>query len=750
MTFAVRCPFAAFCICLILTLLAAAGLPKLKFDDGSKSAFRSSYPATEIFDEFERLFSGSGADIAIHLASEDFADPERFRAVHDFVLETGLLEPIADRMSVFGLPKKPDHSGHVQSLFSDDEGGIETNRNALQQAASHPLNGGRLITANLKHLLIAVRLKEDDQNAVAAALDEIEDLAESSLSGVGVTHALVGIPVLRARVIEDIVQDQRVMNVAGALIGLGLCLVLFRRPMPALNAGLPAVIALVWVLGFLGHSGIGINTLTNTLPVLIMVLAFADSMHLTYEKLAGEAEGLETRAAVSTALERAGPACFMTSLTTALAFAALLISGSELVWSLAIAGLVAVAFTFVAVILLNPLIALAAIRIFGQHPPRAHKIQPLLFPRALWAGMLDKVLQRPKVVCLAGIAALLIAVTLHSQIEPRFSILENVNAQAPELERHTTVESLFAPLSTLDVMVSVPRGPEPFSAPTLLRLGLLHEALEQRFGQHRVVSVWNAARWLDEKTPSETGSLIAGLVDAGGRSNLFRFVSEDSGSYRIAVLTPELDSPDALRLAQDVEHVVSSVTTSWPEKPQISGLLQMSAVVSTKMINELNYSFLAAAALSGIILGLWCQRIWVAFVALFVNVLPITLAGAWLTASGHDLQFASGLALTIAFGIAVDDTIHVLNQLRPKLITGTPLGVDDLRMAFTRITPVLLATTVILVGGIGSALLSAIPTINLFAGISMMVLVAALVSDVVILPAMLSFLIRHSKGRIRI
>jgi hypothetical protein len=129
-------------------------------------------------------------------------------------------------------------------------------------------------------------------------------------------------------------------------------------------------------------------------------------------------------------------------------------------------------------------------------------------------------------------------------------------------------------------------------------------------------------------------------------------------------------------------------------------------------------------------------------VALFVNILPISLAGAWLSASGSGLQFASGLALTIAFGIAVDDTLHVLNRIRPRLLAGKPLTLSDLRAAFTEITPVLLATTVILVGGIGSALLSAIPTINLFALISMGVLVAAFVADVVLLPATLSLLLR--------
>jgi hypothetical protein len=745
-TFVIRHPIAAICICAAITVFAATGLAKLEFDDGLTDAFRSDYLAFRQYEDQQRLFSESGARIAVHLSSDDFAEPEDFLVAHEFVRELGFVKSVSARTSIFGLRYRADSAGEAKPLFSADQTSREAIQAALAEASRHPLNGNRLITRDLKNILVVIGLDDDTQNAVAAALDDIEALARTSFADTGIDYALAGIPVLRARVIEDIIHDQTVMNAAGAIIGFVLCLIMFRRLLPALTAGLPAIIALVWTLGFLGHSGIGINTLTNALPVLIMVLAFSDSMHLTHEKLLGDRRGLESEEAIANALRVAGPPCFMTSLTTGLAFASLLISGSQLVRSLAVAGMVSVAITFAAVILTNPLLELGAGRLPGQRNGRDAPVAPLMFPNKLWSVLLERILHKPTSVCVAGAMILLVAAALHSQIEPRFSLLENVNESAPELRRHRTVERLFSPLSTIDVVLGAASLSGAYSKPTLGRLGEVHDALARHFGDDRVVSLWSAAKWLDPEAPAEAGEQIRRLMEAGMQAGGNPFVSADGLAYRIAVLTPELPSNEALALADEIRSVAITALADWPSKPEAGGFMTMAASASTIMINQLNYSFLVAAAVSGIVVGLWCRRVWVGVVALFVNILPISLAGAWLSASGSGLQFASGLALTIAFGIAVDDTLHVLNRVRPRLLAGKPLTLGDLRAAFTEITPVLLATTVILVGGIGSALLSAIPTINLFALISMGVLVAAFVADVVLLPATLSLLLRTPAG----
>ena len=56
--------------------------------------------------------------------------------------------------------------------------------------------------------------------------------------------------------------------------------------------------------------------------------------------------------------------------------------------------------------------------------------------------------------------------------------------------------------------------------------------------------------------------------------------------------------------------------------------------------------------------------------ALTLIIVALFAAGALLALSGEGLQFASIVALTIAFGLSLDATIHYLNRLRLETRPG--------------------------------------------------------------------------------
>jgi predicted RND superfamily exporter protein len=95
------------------------------------------------------------------------------------------------------------------------------------------------------------------------------------------------------------------------------------------------------------------------------------------------------------------------------------------------------------------------------------------------------------------------------------------------------------------------------------------------------------------------------------------------------------------------------------------------------------------------------------------------------------MQLTSIVALTIAFGIAVDDTIHYLSAV--NRMSGS-IGARIVK-ASRRVGPVLAATTAII--GIGNlvTLTSGLTTVVLFGAIVVTSLVMALIADLVLLPA---------------
>jgi predicted RND superfamily exporter protein len=158
------------------------------------------------------------------------------------------------------------------------------------------------------------------------------------------------------------------------------------------------------------------------------------------------------------------------------------------------------------------------------------------------------------------------------------------------------------------------------------------------------------------------------------------------------------------------------------------------------VLREFNMTFLVALVSAVGLMALWLRRPLVALVALVPNVLPIACAGAWLTLSGMGLEFASGLALTIAFGLAIDDTVHVLNRLR---LSGGFDRLDDpaaVGAAVQGVAPALVITSLVLGLGMTGTLLASLTSLVVFGGLSMAVFVLALLADLLVLPACLIML----------
>jgi predicted RND superfamily exporter protein len=94
------------------------------------------------------------------------------------------------------------------------------------------------------------------------------------------------------------------------------------------------------------------------------------------------------------------------------------------------------------------------------------------------------------------------------------------------------------------------------------------------------------------------------------------------------------------------------------------------------------------------------------------------------------------LAFNICLGIAVDDTVQFLNRYRRELAVDHDRQAA-IRRTFRAVAPVMVTTTILMLAGFGAGLACSIPTIQAFSAFSCLALVFALLSEAVILPALL-------------
>src|SRR4029078_12553 len=125
--------------------------------------------------------------------------------------------------------------------------------------------------------------------------------------------------------------------------------------------------------GLLGWLDFKLNLFLNVMTPLIMVMGFADSMQMVSALRSRVREGDTKLEAVRFAINMVGPACVLAHGAALLSFLALLFSESGLIRTFGEAGATSVCISFIAVIIVLPLLALLFIRsektLARQHTP---------------------------------------------------------------------------------------------------------------------------------------------------------------------------------------------------------------------------------------------------------------------------------------------------------------------------------------------------------------------------------------------
>ena len=151
------------------------------------------------------------------------------------------------------------------------------------------------------------------------------------LGDTGLPVTVSGFPVLRLDIVDVLIHDQIVLNIAGVLVGMIMSLIVFRSVARRGMTAIPAILAGGAVLGIIGLLGTQITVMSNVVPALIMVLGYADAMHLTYAWRRYRAEGADPKEAERLAAARSRPGLHADRDHHSLAFLSLTLSDVELV-----------------------------------------------------------------------------------------------------------------------------------------------------------------------------------------------------------------------------------------------------------------------------------------------------------------------------------------------------------------------------------------------------------------------------------
>lgn len=709
---------------LLFTVICFWQIPRANVDGDLLRVYAHSGHYYDAYDKLSDTFGTFENDIYVLVNSPDLVDPGVLEEIRSLAFDLELNEYAVGTMSPFTLRKPDGNGGSVpavpEGMLRADEVAM-----ALMDLQQNDPMMRNLITPDLTGVVLILFPNQELVNRDGAKA-MIESLREtlSFYEGGPLQIELTGPPVWTSEMLNAAVDDQIKFTLYGFGLGAFIALFALRSFWGAILVAATPFVAVAWSIGTVLLLFGSFSFLTIIVTTLVLVMAFAESMFFIFNWLAYWRDGMEPNKAVDTTLKLVGPATSLTTLTTLVAFASLYFSPGQGVQEFALAGAAGCVIMFVCLMTVMPLLLKLAIRL-GFKLPKAPNFA-LNAPVPLALGLANRFGRPVSVVAILVTVLLIVPFFL---IQPRFSFEDYMAKDSTALTAAESIDEGVGGVAPLYVRVPLAEMDPNVGAEDFETIRKVHEIVEAELGQNKVISAASLTNY------TETGFTREEVFDAVGPFMRKRFVTDDGSQALVTGFMPTILESQALK--DMVARIENSIAAAGISEAEVGGFRVLTTFATDDIVRSLQISLAASVFLNLGLIGLAFGSLRMALVSAVPNMFPILGTQAYLWITGAGLQLTSVMALTIAFGIAVNDTIHMLSHYMHGRREEQRGHLDSVRHTLNRIGGAIVATTVILCAGTIIVAFSELPQVALFGTLFVLSLSLALVGDLFMLPSLL-------------
>lgn len=501
--------------------------------------------------------------------------------------------------------------------------------------------------------------------------------------------------------------------------------------------------SIIMLLALMVLIGKSINVMTILLPTIMFVVGVSDIVHILEKYIEELRKGLEKEAALKITFKEIGMATFLTSLTTAIGFVTLLTANIQPIKEFGVLTAIGVFIAFILAFTLLP-----AVLNLADVPSIAEKNKGKMF----WTTKLHRlfiwVLGNTKKIAVGSTVVVVISLLSISTIKVNSSFLEDWSVDEEQKDDYAFFENEFAGVRPFEMELYLKDTSETMlSAAVIADIAVIDSIAQEVFEAPFSLSIATIYKWANMafhaglpnqyKLPSSEEfeginkhvkryfkKELGNYVQPDRKTSRITFKTKDFGGYFMKQKIAEFDALVAEKLPQN--HVTYKLTGM--------GLLidKNNEYLSANMLNGLLIAFI----IIGIIMGILFLDLKIVLIALIPNILPLLMVGGVMGLTGVDMKIATSIIFTIAFGIAVDDTIHIMSKMRIELAKGKS-RLYALKRSYLSGGKAIIVTSIILSSGFFTLLLSDINSTFYTGYLVSLTLVFALIADLLLLPVLI-------------
>ena len=563
--------------------------------------------------------------------------------------------------------------------------------------------------------------------------------------------ALAGFPYLRTQYAQRVTAEAPLFTVLALALSLLFLYLTFRTWLAVALPTVVVALGITWTIGLVALFDYRLNIVTAVLPALLVIIGMANAIHLSTKFFDRYYLLHDRRRALVQTIRTAGMATFLTCLTTAIGFAVLLLSGSG---NLETFG----AFASVGIMLLYGLsITLIPIAYLTLRPPSERAAR--LATHDFFAGFFGRVAyfaeRRSGAILVATALVVAVGIAGALRVSSDLYVFSDFYEDDPLRQDLATFEEGFGGVLPMEVVIEAETAGAFRSLAALRRIERLQRGVDTLAHVGRALSVVDLVKLTNQayfggdprtyRLPSGyempfLQSALTSLVEdeRGGRltQDLPTFVDSAFSITRVYLGVEDVGTERMSALADTVRARAEALFPGEGFRVVITGTAITATQSGANLVKNLVVSLVVALVLISILMAFLFRSARLTFISLAPNVLPLLVVGGAMGYAGILLKPSTALIFPLAFGIAVDDTIHFLAKYRLVRKQGQPK--DRAIITTLRETgKAILFTSLVLMGGFLVFTFSSFAgTFNLGA-LTALTLAVALLTNLLLLPALL-------------
>ncbi|HXG19367.1 MAG TPA: MMPL family transporter [Methylomirabilota bacterium] len=742
----------------LLTGFFADHARRIRLDSSVDSLLPKEDPEKTYYDEIRQQF-GSDEIGVIGVIADNIYTPEALQKIKRL---TDAIRQFPEVKNVISLTSAPDVITSVARESARLVPDVNATHAALEEIkrklTEQPVYLKNLVSADGRAAAINIFFENlgDDEFFRRGVDDRIQALIEQENHSGPAKLYYTGLPHFKVHSTRAMWEDLSLFVPLTLALIIVILFLSFRSLRGVVLPTLTVVVSLLWTLGIMTLAGSSLSLGNMALPPLVLVLGTAYSLHVVAEYYELARPGRSVRDVVVETLHTTTTPLFIAALTTVIGFLSLIVNSIVSIRELGLYASFGISIAFLLSVVFVP----ACLMLLSLPTTQAEAFSPRIGAVLRTLAMLSS--RHRRFVIAVGLLVAGVSVWQSAAIQVGSDFQSFFRETDPIRQATDVINRALVGSMTFYVVVEGEEKDIVKKWDTLWRIKNLQLYIDSLPGVEKTVSFVDYCELLDrgiQEIPLEPpeGEIVE-PAPPEIKTTFWANPEQLKGVMRLVFLNAEsiasvVNHPNYTRttilvrtslsrsndIAALVEQIDAFARSHFPPELRVhpTGNLILLTRTTGDIVSGQIQSLALSASIIFVLMAVMFLSARVGLIAMVPNVFPLFVFFGLMGVTGAELNFGTNIIASIALGVAVDDTIHIMTRLSSTVRTTTSQEQALLETLSTVGKPALYASLVLCLGFLTLGFSTFVP-IREFGFLSAVTIVVGLIGEIALLPALLA------------